>query len=111
MSLTDIEKKTTLSLAMEGLRKEGYSIEYEISEGKMITNDGEKKSYSPDEVTIKHHYRFEGESNPSDMSILYAVKTDDGNKGMVVNSYGAYGKESVDDFMQECDEDIDESRE
>lgn len=96
-------------MAMEGLRNEGYATEFEVKEDRLKADDSDE-GYKPDDVVIKHHYRFEGESNPSDMSILYAVKTSDGTKGMVVNAYGAYGTESVADFMQQCKEEVDESR-
>jgi hypothetical protein len=68
------------------------------------TDDGLKslrtdKVYSPDEVTITNFYRFEGASDPDDTSILYAIETQDGVKGTLVDAYGAYASPEVNQFI------------
>jgi len=63
-----------------------------------IGNDS-NKSYAPDEVTIVDFYRFEGESNPDDMSILYAIEANDGVRGTISSAYGTYGDADANEFM------------
>ncbi len=41
-------------------------------------------------MEVVEFYRFEGASNPDDNSILYAIETSDGLKGLLVDAYGAY---------------------
>ena len=39
-------------------------------------------------------------TNPDDMSIVYAVTTDDGKKGTVVDAYGTYEDPMTSDMVQ-----------
>jgi len=55
--------------------------------------------YSPSEMTIVEYHRFEGMSNPSDMSIVFAVESEDGRKGTIVSTYGAYANMKLVEFM------------
>ncbi|MCD6013092.1 MAG: hypothetical protein K0Q79_2954 [Flavipsychrobacter sp.] len=57
------------------------------------------KYYRPKEVNIINFYRFEGDSDPGDNSILYVVETTDGVKGTLLDAYGAEGSTNVTDFM------------
>ena len=46
---------------------------------------------SPDDFEIDKVYRFEGESNPDDEAVLYAISSPKfGVKGVLVNAYGIY---------------------
>jgi hypothetical protein len=45
-----------------------------------------QKTFQPADFEILHFYRFEGESNPADNAILYAIKTIDGEKGTIVDA-------------------------
>ncbi len=86
------------------LQKDGYKHDFKVSEdGKMCSMD-EKESYTPEQVRIVDHYRFEGESNPDDMSILYAVETTSGLKGTISNSYGPYADEKIDTFLKKVED-------
>jgi len=68
-------------------------------------NAGRGKSYSPDELTIIKTYRFEGESDPSDSSILYLIQANDGLKGYSLDAYGVYSnhedEEGYDNFIRQ----------
>lgn len=57
------------------------------------------KVFQPDEVTIVNFFRFEGASDPDDMSILYAIETNDGIKGTLVDAYGPYASQEVNQFI------------
>ena len=47
--------------------------------------------------TIKT-YRFEGESDPSDSSILYVMEANDGSIGYSVDAYGAFSNHDDVDY-------------
>ena len=64
----------TLSKVMAKLTQDGYAENFIIEEESLKIAGAEKK-YGPQEVKIANFYRFEGESDPADTSILYAIET------------------------------------
>jgi hypothetical protein len=78
----------TLSETINGLKKQGYTLDFNLGEECIICQQ-KQTVLSPDDFEIDKVYRFEGESNPDDESILYAISskiTDE--KGLLVNGYG-----------------------
>lgn len=76
----------------------GFTDQYRMVEDKM-ENLTTKAIYTPQDVTIMKEHRYEGMSNPSDMSLLYVIETSDGSQGTVLASYGANGNGSFHQFM------------
>ncbi len=62
------------------------------------------KTYVPSEVCIKDFYRFEGESDPADNSIMYVIETCDDMKGTLIDAYGPYSDANVTKFITEVQE-------
>jgi hypothetical protein len=58
------------------------------------TKDGftvnKQQYYRPGDLQILKTFRFEGESDPSDMEILYIIKANDGTMGYSLDAYGVY---------------------
>ena len=92
--------KTPLHEKIDLLEKEGYNNQYRLSDGKLknLTNGGH---YAPHQLKLMREYRFEGISNPGDMSILYAIQAEDGSKGTVVDSYGTYADNELGEFLNQ----------
>lgn len=40
---------------------------------------------NPDKFEITQMYRFEGDTNPEDEAVVYAIESQDGHKGTLVN--------------------------
>lgn len=94
---------TTLSEAVERLKERGFSHNLSVnSEGELI--EAGKEHFNPSEVTLVEFHRFEGTSDPADMSIVYALETNSGLKGTVVDTYGAEGSETVSKFMDRVEQ-------
>ena len=91
---------TTLSTVLEKLRLRRQDNEFKLTEAGFTT--GNNKCYSPEDLTIIKTYRFEGDSNPSDSSILYLIEANDGLIGYSLDAYGVYTNhdEKYDDFIQ-----------
>lgn len=81
----------------------GYTDQFMVVDNR-LNNLNTKKSYAPDEVTILKEHRYEGMSNPSDMSLLYVLKTSDGGKGTLLANYGAKGDTGIHEFMDSVPE-------
>lgn len=79
----------TLSEALEDLAKRGYTQDFNLLESCIECTDPKKK-ISPDSFKIVEVYRFEGMTSTDDESILFAIETDDGLKGTMVDAYGTY---------------------
>ena len=78
----------TLSEAMNELKKEGYTEDFNIQHDALICKDGTLKLFH-DDFVIDKFYRFEGDSNPDDEAILYAISSPKNHvKGVLVNGYG-----------------------
>lgn len=93
---------TPLSVVMERLREKGHGRELIIeSEGAHF--EEQSTVYQPSALTIIKVYRFEGESDPADMSVIYAIRADDGQRGYLLNAYGTYSDQDnpfYDDFIR-----------
>lgn len=96
-------KYDTLAVATESLMKEGYDINFKVNKIGKLTNSKDLE-FEPSEVILMEIHRFEGMSNPADNSILYAVKTRTGEKGIVIDSYGADGSKITSDFMNKVEQ-------
>lgn len=81
---------TTLSQVMAKLADRGYSEEIKINKDGATLGSDNLIIYKPEELTIVRTYRFEGESDPADMSVLYVMETESGKKGIFLNAYGTY---------------------
>jgi hypothetical protein len=102
--MQDKVEERSLVNVLNRLRKDGYTYDFKVSgEGKLCTME-EKNSFTPDQVQIVDFYRFEGESDPDDMSILYVLETTTGLKGTISNSYGPYADANVDDFLKQVED-------
>jgi hypothetical protein len=97
------EEMTTLVKCTDTLTREGYTENF-IAKEKGIEAPSKKKVYKPADVKINSFYRFEGESDPADNAILYAIETNDGIKGMLIDGYGAYTNSLVSKFIVEVEE-------
>ncbi|MBB5438115.1 hypothetical protein HDC92_001790 [Pedobacter sp. AK017] len=82
------ESYGTFSETINGLIKDGYSLDFNIRKER-ITCHQTNIELSPEDFEIDKVYRFEGASNPDDQSVLYAISSPKfGIKGMLVNGYG-----------------------
>src|SRR5689334_12180997 len=95
-NMTEMEK------CMNKLEAQGFTDQMKVEKGKLndLTNN---KKYKAKEVKAVNFFRFEGITDPDDMSILYAIETTDGRKGTLVDAYGLYSDDDTSAFMQQVD--------
>ena len=79
----------SLSEAIAGMQAFGYTENLNLCPDG-VENPRKCKVYPEPDLVVRHIFRFEGLTNPADSSILYAIETSDGHKGLLVDAYGAY---------------------
>jgi hypothetical protein len=88
---------------MKLYREKGYDANFRFENDKLINSDS-KHTYNPQAIYIVAEHRYEGMSNPSDMSILYVIETDKGEKGTILLAYGPNADMEAADFFKEIPE-------
>ena len=102
--MEDKEELTSLVTVLNKVHKDGYKTDFKVTEDGRLSTMDDKESFTAEQVRIIDFYRFEGETNPEDMSILYVVETTSGLKGSITNSYGPYADEGIDTFMKQVED-------
>ncbi len=90
---------TPLMNRTQELQAQGFTIDFRVA-GESLKVYGSGQSYQPDDLKIVNFFRFEGASDPGDMSILYAIETSDGIKGLLSDAFGTYSDGDVDEFVK-----------
>ncbi len=93
-----INRYPTMVIALKDLQDRGYDCDFQMS-GNSVKCLNSNKLYQPHDMTIVEYHRFEGISNPDDMSVVFVVECKDGAKGTVVSAYGTYADIKLLDFM------------
>jgi hypothetical protein len=99
----NLDKMKTLSSCLNSLMAAGFETQFKATKQglKSLTTE---KNYNPEDVKISSFYRFEGESDPGDNSIVYAIETNSGEKGTLTDAYGAYSDIHVAKFIKDVEE-------
>jgi hypothetical protein len=105
--LTEAEKLMpelrTLTYCTTKAVEHGYKENFKaVTEG--LQSLETSRTYTPEQIHIMNFYRFEGITDPADMSVLYVIQTDDGAKGTLVDAYGTYSDENIAKVMRQVDD-------
>lgn len=93
----------TLSQAIDALKKEGYTEDFNLQKNYLECRDGAFKVWH-DEFIIDKFYRFEGDSDPADEATVYAISsTKHDIKGILVNGAGIYTQDVADEMLAALD--------
>ena len=92
-------EKQTLANVMQDLAARGFTEQFKAVPGGLLAlRSGQ--TFAPSEVVIREDYRFEGESDPDDMSIVYAIETRNGVRGTLADAFGVYADPRVGAFIR-----------
>ncbi len=75
----------TVSESVNGLKKRGFELDFNLRENCLVCHSGQ---FDVNDFEIVEVYRFEGNSDPSDEAVVYAIESITGMKGVLVNGYG-----------------------
>jgi hypothetical protein len=100
----EIPEMKDLTACTAELKERGYIEDFRVEKEGLRTYENDAKVYKPEEVRIINFYRFEGVSDPGDMTVLYVIETADGVKGTLSDGYGPYSSEEVSKFIVQVQE-------
>jgi hypothetical protein len=87
-----MESYSTLVDAINGLRVKGYTVDFNLKGKYQLT---------PEDFKVDDVFRFEGESDPEDQTVLYAISSEKYKiKGLLVNAYGVYSDPEVNELIK-----------
>ena len=90
----------TVTEALNGLKARGYNRNFNVAFDKIMCSESDA-CLSPEEFEITEVHRFEGNSNPADEDVVYAVESKDGNmKGVITSAFGLYADTLSDKILQ-----------
>lgn len=89
----------TVSEATNGLKKRGYTFDFNL-EFDSINSHELQTSLKASEFEITEVYRFEGNSDPDDEAVVYAIESKHGQKGVLVNGYGISADPVSDEMIE-----------
>ena len=80
---------TTLSEATNDLKAHGYVNDFNLK-GDCVECPALQLRLTPEHFTVDEFHRFEGMSSTDDNSIVFAITSNNGVKGLLVDAYGVY---------------------
>lgn len=93
-----------MSKKLKELEKEGFNDQFKFIQDQGLQSTSSHQTYQSGDLQIINEFRFEGISNPSDMSILYAIKTKDGTKGTLIDAFGTYADDELEQFLRSVED-------
>ena len=87
----------TVTEALQELYKRGFELNLNIAFDKDISQE---KHLNPEDFEIIETYRFEGDTNPSDEDVVYALISKDGYlKGVFSGAFGTYNNADENEIL------------
>jgi hypothetical protein len=75
----------TVSNAISKLREQGFTLDFNLKGNSLVCNEA---ALRPEDFEIVDTYRYEGDSDPGDEAVVYAIRSASGLKGILVAGYG-----------------------
>jgi len=98
-----MDSYATVSEAVTGLLAKGYVKDFNLpANNENICWQLQGESLAPEEFKIDEIHRFEGETDPGDEMILYAISSSALNlKGILLSAYGMYGDHFSEEMVRQ----------
>jgi hypothetical protein len=75
----------TITGSCQRTQKKRLYMDFNLDENCIICHEDK---FDPEDFEIVEVYRFEGNSDPADEAVVYAIESNRGHKGVLVNGYG-----------------------
>jgi hypothetical protein len=91
-----------LSNSITAFDEEGFTEHFAVRGNQLVALESGAQ-FDASEVVIRRVERFEGVSDPDDMSIVYAIETRSGLRGTLTDAFGVYSNPAVSDFVSRAE--------
>ena len=88
-TVSDDARLETVTDALTRLRADGYTADFSATAQGELACQGCNLTTHPTDVQVDHTIRFEGDTNPDDQDIVFAIQCACGCKGTYSAAYGA----------------------
>ena len=97
--LPTINTPPTLNTIIVNLQAEGFVHTFSMIQDE-IGCGGPRKLYKPKEIKIVKQNSFRTNPYSSSVTVVYALETNDGYKGILINRRGVYANAAIERFIQ-----------
>lgn len=91
--MSKVEFKPVIK-ALSELQARGYTDTFEPA-GEGLRSQMTGTRFEPEDLVIVEVFRSEGATDPQDMAVVYAMESKTGQKGILVDAFGAYSDPRV----------------
>jgi len=85
MSTHNHHQYATVFEAINELRKQGYTVDFNLEENCIACHPDK---FRPEDFEIVETYRYEGNTDPADEATVYGIQSKNGVRGILVTGYG-----------------------
>jgi hypothetical protein len=80
------------TIAIAELQRQGFTIDFNLPINRLT---GPERNFDVSQFHIADIYRYEGESDPADEIIIYAIESVSGQRGLFIMAYGMAADEGM----------------
>lgn len=89
----------SMTQVLDNLKGRGFTAHLGFVNDELRVLDS-GKVLQPEEIVVREVHRFEGVSDPDDMSVIYAIEGHDGTRGVLVDAFGVYADPAVGQLLR-----------
>ena len=90
----------TVTEAVNDLHRRGYTYDFKVDKDCLYCNHRDIR-LNPEEFKVDEVYRFEGNTDPGDENVVYAISSMNSDlKGILVGAFGTYAEETSIELIQ-----------
>jgi len=99
--MLQVSTSNTISSIINDYKTEGFVHTFSIIKDE-IGCSGPRKLYKPAEIRIIKQDRYNANPYSSSGAIIYALETNDGYKGILINRCGSFSDKAIEKFIQKA---------
>jgi len=89
----------SMTQVLDDLKARGFTANIGVVDEQLRVLDS-GKILQPEEIVVREVHRFEGVSDPDEMSVAYAIESHDGIRGVLVDAFGVYADPAVGQLLK-----------